>query len=155
MNCQRCGGPSGRLVYCNAACRRLPRPVCARLGCTRAVKDRRRRFCGKSCAALARGIEFQHARRRGGRASWLKHGRPAYLRRLSRLAHRPDVQQATSKGEAFSRGIRHGLGLAYQHVSRFYLRARGAVPPGLLEDLQGYSRRFDQMGVTTKGVSSC
>lgn len=155
MICKRCGGPSGRLVYCSPGCRRLPRPICKRRGCRVRCQALDRDYCSRRCAALARGIEFQKARRRGGRASWLTHGRPAYLRRLARLEQRPDVRQATSKGEAFSRGIRHGLGLAYQHVSRFYLRARGAVPPGLLEDLQGYSRRFDQMGVTTKGASSC
>ena len=143
-----CARPVGRgcRFYCSRACQRQPRPTCARPGCTNRCRTLRGTYCGKSCAARARGAEFAKARRRGGRATWLKHGRPAYLRRVAALEARPDVVSASGKGEAFSRGITHGLGLAYQHVVRFYQRARGAVPPGLLEELQAYSRRKQAIG---------
>jgi len=123
----------------------LPRPVCARPRCGVRVKQRDRRFCSKRCAALSRGPAFRAARRRGGRAAWLRHGRPAFLARMAALDARPDVVTASSKGEAFSRGITEGTKLMYGAVRRFYVRARGAVPPGLLESLEASSRRLCTM----------
>jgi len=111
------------------------------------------RFCGKSCAALARGAEFDRVRRRAGRACWLKHGQVQYAARLAVLDQRPEVVTAPTKSAAFARGITYGLALATGAVTKYYDRQGWSVPPGLADTMRRFSRRHAQLLAMHKGAT--
>jgi hypothetical protein len=139
--CRQCLREPGKPTYCSATCvglakRRRVTWTCIRDGCTvsrTTTPSKERRYCSKSCAAMALGSSLdphiREARRRGAQKTHAKN-RDAYRGRLKqKLAGVTSLYEAWKLG--FSQGYREGYTRSEEkHRQRAVLRAMSVQRTG-------------------------